>query len=202
MGRISADLSECTEGFREGSWTSKSIFEMYFYPDKEKFIANANKTCCKEVRFVQIFYMNSPTKLNKLPNRKWTIDADPPPYYPLGSFPDPIHADSDMDDTAGTKPSRWYVPGSVWSQDFETCAVCSESKLSSREGVGDVFGCIRWGHRFQFQGDPFSRYVSKWRRWIEGKSKSNHRFRTVRYGPEQGKAPSEVMKWFLDKYFP
>ena len=202
MGRLMVQL-----GPEADYGSAASSFVLSFLPDREQFRANANGTCCREVRFVQIYYMASPISFNTLPNRQWTIDADLPPYYPHQSHSSNpnVAVSISMFDTpyASAWTFHLYPPGSVWSQDFETCVVCAKSKVSSGAGIGDVFGCVRWGHSFRFQGAFLTRFVDAWRRYVDWDDRCSARGEDADiFLPDlEGRTPSEVMGGFLSRYF-
>jgi len=153
---------------------------------------------------------------NPLVNKKWTIDADKPPYYPNGiPCNDPGNKYSlpaSLYDSPYFGGLAFYVIDSILSMDFETCAVCSVSKSpNGATGVGDVFGCVKWGHSFQLAGAFFNVHVSGWKRYVEsdvwssdeivvggppGTNDPTHKFKGIT------NEPSAHMVKFLNKYFP
>jgi len=191
-----------------------SDFQLQFDRDRKAFPANANNTCCAEIRFVQIFYMDVRAITTQLPNRKWTFDPykGTPPYYPDGTFhnpSNPIVTDSTMYDSPYFARLWKYFRPSGLAMDFETCAVCSKSKAADgKTGVGDVFACVRWGRSFQIAGPVWNVRVRTWKRYVEndiwtntvivvgGKNNPTHQFKGI------ANPPSNNMKPFLNKYFP
>jgi len=212
MGTLSGELGPADESTygKAGS----DVF-IQFDPDVKAFAAHLNGTCCDEVKFVQIFYMNVSAIVTTLPNRSWTLDPyrGTPPYYPDGTFRNPGNRDahtSTMYDTPNFQSLWKYPRPSGLSIDFETCAVCSKATAGSK-GEGDVFACVRWGHSFQIFGSIFNAHVTTWKRYIEsdiwdntiiviggppGANDPTHHFKGI------ANSPSKTMESFLDKYFP
>jgi RHS repeat-associated protein len=215
MGTLSGSLGPSDEG---AYGKASSCFQLTFDPDRKVFAANKNDTCCAEIKFVQIFYMDvSSYTGTTLPNRKWTIDGGSPPYYPDGDFYNPSNPDSIgscMHDSPYFSSLWRYARPSTISMDFETAALSSKSKSpGSKKGVGDVFACVRWGHSFQIDGTAFNAHVTGWKRHVEsdvwtdsvfvvggprGINPNNprHQFKGI------ANAPSDHMKAFLNQYFP
>jgi hypothetical protein len=92
---------------------------------------------------------------------------------------------------------------------FETCAVCTKS-YSGSQGVGDVFGCIKWG--FQVDSDSRRYWVGsmQWSqdKWYgfwgqsTGVGRLGFNGSGTRYAfSEPGQPPSGIMEDFLDHWF-
>jgi len=157
VGSLSGSLGPGSKG------PATSEFRLFFDPDKRAF-KEGRKTCCAEVRFIQIYYFaptfSSPIyevsyRIGQLYDselavlRKWTVDADEPPFYPYGVWYDPAWGrPSWMVDTPGPQDKLWQF--SSYYMHFETCAVCSKP-LASVNGVEvhDVYACVQWGQSFE-----------------------------------------------------
>jgi RHS repeat-associated protein len=217
MGSLSGSLGPGdTAIYGEAS----SEFQMNFDNNTDAFIANANGTCCAEVRFIQIYYMSvHGSVFNDLKNKVWTLDVDdkPPPYFPDGHFGNPSNP-------MGLPSSMFDAPffGRLWvyprpnqiSIKFESCAICSKSKLpNSTKGVGDVFACIEWGHSFGIVGTMFNTRIDSWKRHVDRETWSSRDPYIVRNGQKVAvtgdyffkgiaREPSVQMEKVLTKYFP
>jgi hypothetical protein len=230
MGTLSGQLGPGAKG------PATSDFHLTFNADREAFKAMKNDTCCSEIRFVQILYVdtNKATlgrgrilgiNATTLPLREWTLDADTPPYYPHGNWRDPrSNRFSSMFDTPGLQSGFWKINN--LQMDFEVCAVCSKSfAADGTKGVGDVFGCLEWGHSFGIKGPIWNRRVDSWKRYVDKvvwgngmrvkiikRQRPDGTIEKIQLGGGSGQAdyifknlggpPSQDMKTFLDKQFP
>jgi hypothetical protein len=133
-----------------------------------------------------------------LPNNKWTIDADFPPYYPNVTWRDPSKNPSDMYDAPYFGSLGRYKPPMI-SMSFETCVACSKSSApNGKTGVGDVFACVRWAHHFAIENKRvkgWSRYVDSYMWNSKNNPKLAYRFSGIANGP------SKTRKVFLEEYF-
>jgi len=166
MGTLEGQLGPADE---ETYGKASSEFLLEFLPDRAAFAAGKSKTCCREVRFIQIYYMTSTALVNLgMVNRAWTIEGDP--YYEGGIDRDPrTGQSSSLNDTPYF--GKWglgpFPSGRSLSYDFETCAVCSRSAHKDGiTGIGDVFGCVRWGTSYLIDGPTGNKRVRSWRRYV------------------------------------
>jgi len=167
MGHLSGQLGPGASG------AVSSDFHLNFQSDREAFREGRHGTCCAEVRFVQMFYVDARKGRRRpglgLPQGEWTVDADQPPYYPHGSWRAPRKGGSNMFDTPSVTGilTRGYDKFDSIRADFEVCAVCSKSQNNGNVGVGDVFCCVEWGHSFLIAGARWNRQVTTWKRYVD-----------------------------------
>jgi hypothetical protein len=71
-----------------------------------------------------------------------------------------------MHDTPGLQ-SRWWQllkDGSDFQLWYETSAICSKGqKTNSKQGVGDVFGCVEWSFSARFAGPSWNIRMAAWK---------------------------------------
>lgn len=131
---------------------NSSSFALTFQADVEAF---KKKSCCTEVRFIQLYYATIDTALwfdYKLReqfggvnfNSKYqSLDSyGDEPYYDTGRVwgnPQKKPGMSEMHDA----PAVWVVTIRRYTMDFITCAVCSKSE-DGKTNLNDVYGCILW----------------------------------------------------------
>ncbi len=193
---------------------SSSYLELLFKADKKQ----CKCVCCEEVKFIQIYYAVITGGWNSIGTiifgnvtfGSWTLDADKgkEPWYP--------HSYSFSDWSAFMTDEPFLTPSAfsgIYESDFEVCAVCSRG-----DSKGTVFGCLKWGHSFEFDSN-FRPQIVDWHRYINNKYWGRHtptendsvRHGNVHRDPQDDppvsvtvcdQEPSNTMKSYLDKWLP
>ena len=159
LWRFVPNMVEFNASLAEASSTS-SRFDIDAY-----FTKALRNSCCTEVRFLQVYFahIDGIHYFEGFELGNWTLDikgAPSPPFYddtsanPQRSL---FHATNDTPGRRGGIGSRSHFMA------FETCLVCTveNDEVSS----GDVYGCVNWGHSFNYRPGPFGKNtpVEWWR---------------------------------------
>jgi len=154
---------------------SESKFELDAF-----FTKALRNSCCAEVRFLQVYYatVEGFHLIEGITLGEWTVDdegaPDPPFYDDVAGTPQTrlLHSMNDSPHRFGGAASQYY-------HFFETCLVCSVADVTSNGRTysisgGDVYGCIQWGHRFNYNTGPLGLSVgNSWHRQLHDRSWSS-----------------------------